>query len=116
LATTEVDLSRAEAGLDAAEAKCVELEEELKVVGNNMKSLEIFEQEAAQREEAYEETIRDLTDRLTDSEDRLNAAEKTVVILQKEVDKLEDELLGEKDKYKVISNDLDSTFAELTGF
>jgi len=70
----------------------------------------------AQREEAYEETIRDLTDRLTDSEDRLNAAEKTVVILQKEVDKLEDELLGEKDKYKVISNDLDSTFAELTGF
>jgi len=116
LATTEVDLSRAEAGLDAAEAKCVELEEELKVVGNNMKSLEIFEQEAAQREEAYEETIKDLTERLKDAEERVTDAEKTVQLLQKEIDKLEDELLTERDKYKVINNELDSTFAELTGF
>jgi len=55
LATTDVDVSRAEAGLEAAEAKCIELEEELTIVGNNMKSLEIFEEEAAQRQEAYEE-------------------------------------------------------------
>ena len=27
-----------------------------------------------------------------------------------------DELLAEKDKYKVINNELDVTFAELTGF
>merc|ERR1712241_516397 len=39
LAITEVDL---------------EMEEELKVVGNNMKSLEISEQEASQREDSYE--------------------------------------------------------------
>ncbi|KAK7009001.1 tropomyosin-1 isoform X3, partial [Biomphalaria glabrata] len=45
LAITEVDLERAEARLEAAEAKIIELEEELKVVGNNMKSLEISEQE-----------------------------------------------------------------------
>ncbi|OON19423.1 hypothetical protein X801_04710 [Opisthorchis viverrini] len=44
--------------------KIVELEEELRVVGNNMKALEISEQESAQREESYEETIRDLTERL----------------------------------------------------
>ncbi|MDK0604694.1 tropomyosin, partial [Clostridium perfringens] len=54
LAITEVDLERAEARLEAAEAKIVELEEELKVVGNNMKSLEISEQEASQREDSYE--------------------------------------------------------------
>ena len=29
---------------------------------------------------------------------------------------LSDELSAEKDKYKVINNDLDATFAELTGF
>jgi len=116
LATTDVDVSRAEAGLEAAEAKCIELEEELTIVGNNMKSLEIFEEEAAQRQEAYEETIRDLTERLKDAESRLSDAERTVQLLQKEVDKLEDELLAERDKYKVINNELDSTFAELTGF
>jgi tropomyosin-1 len=116
LATTEVDLSRAEAGLEAAEAKCIELEEELKVVGNNMKSLEIFETEAAQRAETYEETIRDLTERLTDAESRVSDAERTTQLLQKEVDKLEEELTAQKDKYKVINNELDSTFAELTGF
>ena len=50
----------------------MELEEELRVVGNNMKSLEISEQEAAQREESYEETIRDLTDRLKAVRSRTN--------------------------------------------
>ncbi|VDL44024.1 unnamed protein product [Hymenolepis diminuta] len=45
-------------------SKIVELEEELRIVGNNMKSLEVSEQESLQREESYEETIRDLTERL----------------------------------------------------
>ena len=64
LAITEVDLERAESRLESADNKVLELEEELRVVGNNMKSLEISEQEAVQREEIYEETIRDLTDKL----------------------------------------------------
>ncbi|KAH9489707.1 hypothetical protein Btru_037478 [Bulinus truncatus] len=97
LAITEVDLERAEARLEAAEAKIIELEEELKVVGNNMKSLEISEQEASQREDSYEETIRDLTQRLKDAENRATEAERTVSKLQKEVDRLEDELLAEKE-------------------
>jgi tropomyosin-1 len=41
-----------------------ELEEELKVVGNNMKMLEISEQEALSREESYDEQIRELSHRL----------------------------------------------------
>merc|ERR1712121_228816 len=98
------------------EAKIQELEEELKVVGNNMKSLEISEQEASQREDGYEESIRDLTARLKDAEHRATEAERTVSKLQKEVDRLEDELLAEKEKYKNISEDLDQTFAELAGF
>uniref|UniRef100_A0A1I8I8G6 WD_REPEATS_REGION domain-containing protein n=1 Tax=Macrostomum lignano TaxID=282301 RepID=A0A1I8I8G6_9PLAT len=68
LAITRATLSgpsrvlRAPRGDEAA--KILELEEELRVVGSNMKSLEISEQEAAQREESYEETIRDLSERL----------------------------------------------------
>ncbi|XP_071169392.1 tropomyosin isoform X10 [Mytilus edulis] len=116
LAITEVDLERAEARLEAAEAKVLELEEELKVIGNNMKSLELSQEEASQREDSYEETIRDLTNRLKDAENRATEAERTVSKLQKEVDRLEDELLTEKEKYKAISDELDATFAELAGY
>jgi tropomyosin-1 len=116
LAVTEVDLERGDARLEAAEAKILELEEELKIVGNNMKSLEIFEQEAMQRGTVYEEHIRDLTSRLKDAETRATDCEQLMIKLQKEVDRLEDALAVEKEKYKLISIDLDTTFTELTGF
>jgi len=86
------------------------------VVGNNMKALEISEQEVSQREDSYEETIRDLTTRLKDAENRAAESERTIHKLQKEIDRLEDELLAEKEKYKTISEELDGTFAELASF
>ncbi|KAK2162087.1 hypothetical protein LSH36_104g03057 [Paralvinella palmiformis] len=82
-------LSNSLKSLEINEEKILELEEELKVVGNNMKSLEISEQEASQREDSYEEAIRDLTARLKDAEHRATEAERTVSKLQKEVDRLE---------------------------
>ncbi|CAH8866995.1 unnamed protein product [Trichobilharzia szidati] len=115
LAITEVELERAESRLEAAESKITELEEELRIVGNNVKSLEISEQEAAQREEAYEENIRDLTERLKAAEDRAQESERLVNTLQADADRLEDDLVTEKEKYKALSEELDSTFAELTG-
>ena len=36
--------------------------------------------------------------------------------LQKEVDRLEDELVHEKEKFKAISDELDQTFAEMSGY
>jgi len=88
----------------------------LEIVGNNMRSLEIFTAEAAAREENYEETIQDLTERLKDAENRVTETEKAVIKCQREVDRLEDEVANEKDKYNVVNVELDSTFAELTGF
>ncbi|KAA0193854.1 Tropomyosin [Fasciolopsis buskii] len=81
-----------------------------------MKALEISEQESAQREESYEETIRDLTERLKAAEQRAAEAERQVSKLQNEVDHLEDDLLAEKVRYKDLSGELDQTFAELTGY
>ncbi|CAF0946699.1 unnamed protein product [Brachionus calyciflorus] len=81
-----------------------------------MKSLEVSEQEAIQREESYEEQIRDLSARLKDAEQRADLAERTMAKLQKEVDRLEDELLAEKEKYKNISEELDQTLNELQGY
>ena len=42
----EADLERAEERAETGESKIVELEEELRVVGNNLKSLEVSEEKA----------------------------------------------------------------------
>ena len=44
LAMVEADLERAEERAETGESKIVELEEELRVVGNNLKSLEVSEE------------------------------------------------------------------------
>merc|ERR1712106_1188174 len=50
------------------------------------------------------------------SETRAEFAEGSVGKLQKEVDRLEDELLDEQDKFKAITEELDQTFAEMSGY
>lgn len=116
LAITEVDLDRSEGRVHIAEAKIIELDDEVKVVGNNMKSLEIAQQEALVRQESYEIIIQNLTENLKDGENRATIAERNVTVLQKEVDRLEDELGAERDKFRLVIGELDSTFTELTGF
>ncbi|KRY29329.1 Tropomyosin, partial [Trichinella spiralis] len=91
LAMVEADLERAEERAEAGENKIVELEEELRVVGNNLKSLEVSEEKALQREDSYEEHIRQLSQRLKEAETRAEFAERSVQKLQKEVDRLEDD-------------------------
>ncbi|KAL1417052.1 hypothetical protein MRX96_014155 [Rhipicephalus microplus] len=116
IALLEADLERAEERASTGESKIVELEEELRVVGNNLKSLEVSEEKALQKEETYEMQIRQMTNRLQEAEARAEFAERSVQKLQKEVDRLEDELVQEKEKYKAISDELDQTFSELTGY
>ena len=128
-AKLEIDGERA----DVSEFKIIELEEELKVVANNLKSLEVSEDKANQRETFYKDEIKRLTGKLKQSETRAEFAEKSVGKLQKEVsrtssnksemtscvqqvDRLEDELLGEQDKFKAITEELDATFAEMSGY
>lgn len=43
----EADLERAEERAETGESKIVELEEELRVVGNNLKSLEVSEEKVS---------------------------------------------------------------------
>merc|ERR1711872_521883 len=111
-AQLEVDGERA----DISEFKIVELEEELKVVANNLKSLEVSEDKANKREAYYKDEIKKLTNKLKQFETRAEFAERSVSKLQKEVDRLEDELVGEQEKFKAITEELDSTFAEMSGY
>merc|ERR1711887_324131 len=81
-ASLEVSGERA----DVSEFKIIELEEELKVVANNLKSLEVSEDKANQRESFYKSEIKRLTTKLKQSETRSEFAERSVIKLQKEVD------------------------------
>jgi len=111
-AQLEIDGERA----DVSEFKIIELEEELKVVANNLKSLEVSEDKANKREDFYKVEIKRLTAKLKQSETRAEFAERSVIKLQKEVDRLEDELVNEQDKFKAITEELDATFAEMSGY
>ena len=57
----------------------------MKVVANNLKSLEVSEDKANQRETFYKDEIKRLTGKLKQSETRAEFAERSVVKLQKEV-------------------------------
>ena len=116
MAQCEAELERAEERAETGETKIVELEEELRVVGSNPKSLEVSEEKANQREQSYKEQIKTLTAKLKQAEARAEFAERSVQKLQKEVDRLEDELLAEQEKFKAITEELDQTFAEMSGY
>merc|ERR1712200_194613 len=100
LAMVEADLERAEERAETGESKIVELEEELRVVGNNLKSLEVSEEKASKKEESFSTQLRTLTAKCKEAEARAEFAERSVTKLQKEVDRLEDDLLGAKEKNK----------------
>ena len=70
LAMVEGDLERAEERANAGENKIVDLEQELRVIGENLKALEVAEEKAQQREEEYKKQIKILTERLKSSESR----------------------------------------------
>ncbi|XP_048514883.1 protein CASP isoform X3 [Athalia rosae] len=113
LVMMEQDLERAEEKAEISESKIVELEEELRVVGNNLKSLEVSEEKANQREEEYKNQIKTLTTRLKEAEARAEFAERSVQKLQKEVDRLEDDLVAEREKNKLLQEEMEATLHDI---
>ena len=80
-------MEKAEERAEMAEMKILELEEELRVVANNLKSLEVSEEKANQREESYKEQIKTLTAKLKQAVARAEFAERSVQKLHREVSK-----------------------------
>ncbi|CAI9721628.1 Hypothetical predicted protein [Octopus vulgaris] len=113
LAITEVDLERAEARLEAAEARAKQLEEEMTLINRNLKTLQIKEVEASQREDSYEETIRDLTHRLKEAENRTECAERECNLLHKGKAVLEGDLEKEQLKTKKLQEEMQQTYMEI---
>merc|ERR1712076_164823 len=71
LSTMESDAARAAERADAAEKKIADIEEELRVVGQNLQTLEVGEEKTIQREEKYQAEIMELRIKLKASEYRI---------------------------------------------
>jgi len=116
LAMTQTDFERTTEKAKEAEKTIADLEEQLNVVGQNMKTLELSEVNALKRHESAEEKIRDLTMNLKFTEIQAAAAEREAAKLQQELDLLTTDLTDWKDKYGEICVELEQTFNEMAGY
>ena len=81
----EKDLEKAESKAELEETQVSELEEELKIVARNSKSLEELEKKAVSREEAQRMKMKQLMEDLKKAEERAQFAEQSVHRVQVEV-------------------------------
>ena len=98
------------------EKKIIDLEEELRVVGQNLQQLEVSEEKALQREENYQNQIHNLTESLKTAENREENALMNIQRMNIRIDQVEEDLLNEKLKIKHVSDDLDGTFTSMLAF
>merc|ERR1712126_775264 len=103
-------MGRAEERAEGGESKIVDLEEELRVIGGNLKALEVAEEKAQQREEEYKKQIKILMDRLKSAEGRAEYGEKTVQKLNLRIDSIISDLVTEKMKTQNVNDEVDQTF------
>jgi len=116
LGMTQVEHDRTTEKCKEAEQKVDELEAQMNVVGQNMKTLELSETNALKRHEDAEEKIRDLTLNLKFAEIQAAAAEREAAKLAQELDLLVTELAEWKEKYGEICVELEQTFNEMAGY
>ena len=91
----------------------MDIEEVLKVVGQNLQMLEVGEEKTIQREEKSQEEILELVYKLKRSEYRGEQAEMNIQRLNVRIDQVEADLIGEKFKIKKNSDDLNRVFDDM---
>ena len=85
----------------------------MRVVGQNLQTLEVGEEKTIQREEKYQSEILDLRLKLKASEYRGEQAEMNIQRLNVRIDNVEEDLLSEKLKIKKSSDELQQVFIEM---
>jgi len=113
LATLEAELERSLDRCTSGEKKISDLEEELRMVGQNLQQLEVSEEKAFQREENYQNQIINLVQSLKAAVNRDESSTMNIQRLNIRIDQIEEDLLNEKLKIKKISDEVDSTFADM---
>jgi tropomyosin 1 len=116
MATLEADAQRGNERADGAEKKIKDLEEELKVVGNNLQQLEVGEEQSRSREEKLQNQIMELKIKLKAAEYRDEQATMNIQRLNVRIDQVEEDLLAEKMKIKKVSDEVNQTFDDMLSF
>jgi len=116
VALFEGDLERNEERADTAEVKLKDLEEEVRVLSNTLRSLEVSEMEAKQREINFAELMKESAEELADYEERADTAETEGIQVQKRIDQLEEELLAAQTKYQDLIKLMAATDAEVAEY
>merc|ERR1711884_368372 len=86
------------------------IEEELQMVGENMKQLELSAEKAVEREEKLKEKILSIQNKYKVAEGRFEYGEMNITKLNQRIDDIEDEIYREKLKIKKVADELGDTF------
>uniref|UniRef100_A0A8C5P9Q9 Tropomyosin 1 n=1 Tax=Leptobrachium leishanense TaxID=445787 RepID=A0A8C5P9Q9_9ANUR len=89
LVIIEGDLERAEERAELSESRCRQLDDQLRIMDQTMRTLVASDEKYSQKEDKYEEEIKVLTDKLKEAETRAEFAERSVAKLEKTIDDLE---------------------------
>uniref|UniRef100_A0A2K5RE16 Tropomyosin 3 n=1 Tax=Cebus imitator TaxID=2715852 RepID=A0A2K5RE16_CEBIM len=113
LVIIEGDLERTEERAELAESCCREMDEQIRLMDQNLKCLSAAEEKYPQKEDKYEGKIKILTDKLKEAETRAEFAERSVAKLEKTIDDLEDKLKCSKEEHLCMQRMLDQTLLDL---
>merc|ERR1711931_270470 len=108
LGVQEEELKRAIERAELAESKLKGIEEELQLVGENMKQLELSAEKAVEREK-----ILSIQLKFKAAEGRYEYGEMNITKLNQRIDDIEDEIYREKLKIKKVADELGETFDDM---
>merc|ERR1712147_559272 len=109
----ESESERSNERADGIECKFIEIEDELKLVGQKQQTLEVGEEKSLEREEVLQRQIKELMTKLTNANVRSENAEMDIGRLNVRIDKVEEDLVIEKTKIQQVSDDLNAVFTDL---
>jgi len=113
LGVQEAELKRGLERAELAEKNLKGIEDELELVGENMKSLEKSAEKALEREEKLVDKIMSLQGKYKSTEARFEYGEMNITKLNQRIDDIEDEIYREKLKVKKCSDELNDTFDDM---
>jgi chromosome segregation ATPase len=113
LGVQEDELKRAIDRAECAEKKLKGIEEELQMVGDNMKQLEKSAEKAVESEEKLKDKIFGIQKKFLAAEGRFEYGEMNITKLNQRIDDIEDEIYREKLKVKKVADELGETFDDM---
>lgn len=113
LNTVEAEGQRSEERAEGVQTKFMDIEDELKSVGEKQQQLEVSEELALKKEEELQRQIQDLNLKLKMADSRSENAEMDIQRLNVRIDKVEEDLVLEKAKIKDVSDDLNKCFDDM---